>query len=195
MVLVMGLREWLRKRPAESTATTFKARVTIEEPSSIPPEEYVSPYLSGTLADELLVADAAGLPPLHFTEHGGAWWLAEDSTGKLVNVGTRKLRGLGVWTCRVRGDTYAVGTLRVGPVELVREPDNPYDANAVAIHQDGQRVGYFNKGMSSELAKVLDRGEELQAMGISADPPKVVASSPNIMDHLVRRIRSAEWSS
>lgn len=88
-----------------------------------------------------------------------------------------------------------MGTLRVGPVELVREPDNPYDANAVAIHQDGQRVGYFNKGMSSELAKVLDRGEELQAMGISADPPKVVASSPNIMDHLVRRIRSAEWPS
>lgn len=185
----MGVRDWFRKRPAESPVTVVEIRATMEGPSNTPPEGYESPYLSGELMDELLVADVDGMPPLYFTDHGGAWWLAENSTGKLVNVATRKLRGLGVWSCRVRGEAYAPGKLRVGVVELVREPDNPNDRNAVAIHQDGQRIGYFNKGMSSGLAKVLDRGDELQAIGISADPPKVVASSPEIMEHLVRRMR------
>lgn len=158
-------------------------------PSKSPPDGYESPYLRAELMPELLVADAEGMPPLYFTRHGGAWWLAENSTGKLVNVATRQLRGLGIWSCRIRGDAYAPRALRIGVVELVREPDNPYDRNAVAIHQDGQRVGYFNKGMAAGVAKVLDRGDELQAIGIAADPPKVVASSPAIMEHLVRRMR------
>ena len=158
-------------------------------PSSTPPDGYESPYLPADLVAELLMADTDGMPPLYFIRHGGAWWLAENSTGKLVNVATRQLRGLGIWSCRVRGEAHAPGTLRVGVVELVREPDNAYDRNAVAIYQDGQRIGYFNKGMSAGLAKVLDRGQELQAIGISADPPKVVASSSEIMEHLVRRMR------
>lgn len=185
----MGVMDWFKKRPAEAPVAVVEVRATMKGPSRTAPEGYESPYLSGELADELLVADADGMPPLYFTNLGGVWWLAENSTGRLVNVATRKLRGLGIWSCRVRGEAYAPGTLRVGVVELVREPDNPYDRNAVAIHQDGQQVGYFNKGMSAGLAKVLERGDELQAIGISADPPKVVAASSEIMEHLVRRMR------
>jgi hypothetical protein len=184
----MGISDWFNKRPAEAPAGV-EIRVTMRGPANRLPDGYESPYLPAELVPELLVADAEGMPPLYFTRHGGAWWLAENSTGKLVNVATRQLRGLGVWSCRVRGEAYAPETLRVGGVELVREPDNAYDRNAVAIHQDGRRVGYFNKGMAVGVAKVLDRGDELQAIGISADPPKVVASSPAIMEHLVRQMR------
>jgi hypothetical protein len=73
-------------------------------------------------------------------------------------------------------------------VELVRELDNAHDRNAVSIRQHGQHVGYFNKGMAPGVAKALDRGDKLQAVGVSVDPPKVVAASPDIMAHLVRRM-------
>lgn len=170
---------------------TIEVRATVTPPSSSPPPDYESPYLSSDRFDALLVPDARGLPPLHFALHEGAWWLAEDTTGKLVNVANRHLRGLGVWSCRVRGDAYAEGELRIGVVELVREPENPYDSNAVAIYQDGAQVGYWNKGMARGLARVLDDGEELQAVGISDDPPKVVAGDPGVIEHLCRRMPRA----
>jgi hypothetical protein len=76
----------------------------------------------------------------------------------------------------------------LGVVELFREPDNAHDRNAVSIRQQGQHVGYFNKGMAPNVARAIDRGDELQAAGVSVDPPKVVAASPEIMAHLVRRM-------
>jgi hypothetical protein len=187
----VAIRDWFRKReqPTVVPTETVVRRVVVPKPSSAAPPGYVSPYLPGPLAVELLVLGADGLPPLYFTMHEGAWWLAEVSTDKLVNVGTRQLRRLGIWSCRVRGDAYADGRLRVGPVDLMREPSNPHDPNAVAIHQDGEHVGYFNRGMAPGLAKVLDHGGELLAVGVSADPPKVVAASPEVMRHLTRRMR------
>jgi hypothetical protein len=152
--------------------------------------EYVSPYLNSDRASELLVPGENGMPPLYFTRHANALWLAENTTGLLVNVANRNLRRLNIWSCRVRGDAHAVGTIRVGFVELVREPKNPHDANAVAIHQDDVHIGYFNRGMARGLAKVLDRGDVLQAVAISVEPPKVVASDPQIMQHLNRRMKN-----
>lgn len=158
--------------------------------SEAEPSEYVSPYLSSDRANELLVPGENEMPPLYFTRHANALWLAENTTGLLVNVANRNLLRLNIWSCRVRGDEYAVGTIRLGFVELVREPKNPHDTNAVAIHQDGVHVGYFNRGMARGLAKVLDRGDVLQAIAISVEPPKVVASDPQIMQHLNRRMKN-----
>jgi hypothetical protein len=186
----MGMFDRFKKKSAAlQPAEIIVPRAVEPRPSSAAPSGYESPYLPSELAEELLVAGPGGMPPLHFREHAGAWWLAEDTTGKLVNVATRRLRGLGIWSCRVRGDTYADGQLRLGVVELVREPDNQYDRHAVAIWQDGAQVGYFNKGLAAGLAKALDAGVELTAIGTSIDPPKVVAAAPEIIEHLVRRMR------
>ncbi|UIN30933.1 HIRAN domain-containing protein [Microbacterium binotii] len=170
------------------TANGARIRASASAPSSGPPAGYVSPYLSSAVAATLLVPSADGMPPLHFVSRDGAVWLAEDSTGKLVNVATRQLRALGIWSCRVRGDQHAPGTLRLGPVQLVREPNNPHDRNAVAIHQNGVHVGYFNKQMASGLAHALDAGTKLEALGVSVDPPKVVAATPATMLYLRRRM-------
>lgn len=54
--------------------------------------------------------------------------------------------------------------LRVGDaLELAREPDNPYDANAVAVSWRGQKLGYVPRRANAALAWGLDRGEELRA--------------------------------
>lgn len=40
---------------------------------------------------------------------------------------------------------------------LVREPKNQFDANAVAVWVDGQRVGYIPKKQNGVLAQFIDQ--------------------------------------
>ena len=54
--------------------------------------------------------------------------------------------------------------LAVGePLELVREPDNPHDANAVRIEWRGRKLGYVPRSENGALAWAMDRGEALRA--------------------------------
>jgi HIRAN domain len=54
--------------------------------------------------------------------------------------------------------------LRVGDaLELVREPDNPHDANAVSVAWRGHKLGYVPRRENAALAWGLDRGESLRA--------------------------------
>jgi hypothetical protein len=46
---------------------------------------------------------------------------------------------------------------------LVREPDNPHDANAIAVHLDNRRVGYIPRRYNTVLARLLDAGKCLRA--------------------------------
>lgn len=43
------------------------------------------------------------------------------------------------------------------PAALVREPNNKFDKNAVAVHVDGQLVGYVPRDAAAKLAGVLGR--------------------------------------
>lgn len=50
----------------------------------------------------------------------------------------------------------------VGDVlELVREPGNPHDPLAVAVHWQGIRIGYVPRRANAEIARRLDAGERL----------------------------------
>lgn len=48
-------------------------------------------------------------------------------------------------------------------VTLEREPDNKYDANAVAVYFDGHHIGYIPAANNTQLALALDDGEECVA--------------------------------
>jgi len=50
------------------------------------------------------------------------------------------------------------------PVELVREPTNAFDANAVAVQVGGEVVGYIARDDAAELAPVLDSGRRYSAI-------------------------------
>ena len=54
--------------------------------------------------------------------------------------------------------------LRVGDrLELVRERDNPHDANAISVSWRGRKLGYVPRHQNAVLAWGLDRGASLAA--------------------------------
>ena len=46
---------------------------------------------------------------------------------------------------------------------VVREPQNPYDANAIAVHIFNQKLGYFPRGFAAEVAPLMDAGYKVIA--------------------------------
>jgi len=173
-----------RKVAPSSTSSEYLSRNLSYLPENRP-ARYERAYLHSSRWDELLRLDNDGMPPLRLTMQNDEFWLCEIQTGEAVNVGNGKLRRLGIWSVRVRGDSYYTAKYAVGDVaKLVREPENKFDPNAVAIHVSGKIIGYFNKRMASGLAKALDTGSELEGLVISVYPPKVIAASPAIMKHL-----------
>lgn len=49
------------------------------------------------------------------------------------------------------------------PLELVREPDNPHDPNAVRVDWRGRKLGYVPRRDNAAVAWGLDRGAPLRA--------------------------------
>jgi hypothetical protein len=46
---------------------------------------------------------------------------------------------------------------------LIREADNPHDANAVRIEWRGQKLGYLPRAENRSVAAAMDRGEAVDA--------------------------------
>jgi hypothetical protein len=54
--------------------------------------------------------------------------------------------------------------LRLGdPLDLVREPDNPHDRNAVRVDWRGRKLGYVPRAENEALAWAMNRGERVTA--------------------------------
>ena len=49
-------------------------------------------------------------------------------------------------------------------ITLVREPHNKYDANAIAVHLDGGKVGHIPAPQAKILAPMLDAGRKVLAI-------------------------------
>jgi hypothetical protein len=49
------------------------------------------------------------------------------------------------------------------PLELVREPANVYDGNAVRVEWRGHKLGYVPRTQNRAIAWAMDRGEPLEA--------------------------------
>lgn len=57
-------------------------------------------------------------------------------------------------------------------VVLVREPNNKYDINAVAVIADGQQIGYVGKQYAELLAQFIDGGRQFKAQVEEVDKYK-----------------------
>lgn len=82
----------------------------------------------------------------------------------------------------------------------MREPDNPHDANAIAIYADGtgKLVGYVNKQNAARLATLMDAGLPLAAISTRGNAsgffefvPQILVCSPRLMEHLLRDTKLA----
>lgn len=63
-------------------------------------------------------------------------------------------------------------------LELQREPDNPYDSQAVRVLWRGSQIGYAPRADNVDLARIMDRGTRVEArilqLQTSRDPWKRV---------------------
>lgn len=72
-----------------------------------------------------------------------------------------------------------IARCKVGdPVELVREPANPYDKNAIAVFAKGGQLGYLRRDDAAEYAPRLDGGTRVRTSiahinGGSRDKPEM----------------------
>lgn len=76
-------------------------------------------------------------------------------------LGQHNMIPLGFISTTIVGIQYYKGTAHPGEyVDLVREPRNPYDCNAIRVdNMAGVKVGHIRKGLAQILAPVLDNGE------------------------------------
>jgi hypothetical protein len=148
---------------------------------------------------------ADGLPPLRLIQYRDTTGesvlrLCEDTTGLLVGPTDRRLPRAGVYVSQLRGEAHHEAECRAGnfhpgePVRLVREPDNPYDKNAVAVYDaTGQYMAaYVNKQKARTLAKLIDSGAEIEAIsvrgtraGVGCDQVAILAARPDVLQHLL----------
>lgn len=61
-------------------------------------------------------------------------------------------------------------------LDLVREPDNAYDSNAIMVLYEGQHLGYIPKALNEGMAALMDRGEVLLA---HVDEVRIHPKDPN----------------
>ena len=64
-------------------------------------------------------------------------------------------------------------------LELRREPDNPHDPNAIAVHYGNLRLGFFNKMLAAHLAPLIDGGARYRAhvASLTGGPPVASGAS------------------
>lgn len=75
---------------------------------------------------------------------------------------------MGTYTLNVVGESYrqdAIRRCREGHrVVLKREPENPHDANAVAVlRENGEQIGYLSRDNAEWVAEVMDKGKQVEA--------------------------------
>ena len=68
-------------------------------------------------------------------------------------AGFRHYDGRDLWRDMKMGDR----------LQLVREPDNPYDSNAVRVDWRGAILGYVPRRDNAAVARQMDRGAALEA--------------------------------
>jgi hypothetical protein len=65
-------------------------------------------------------------------------------------------------------------------LELRREPFNPYDANAIAVHMPaGAKLGFVPRSANPPVAALLDRGERITATVVRLLPISRWADIPD----------------
>jgi len=83
----------------------------------------------------------------------------KELTAEPVSIYKAHLRGLAYYDYRQVKSRLAVGT----ELKLVREPDNPYDADAIAVYFGKHQLGYLPAVENAVMARMMDSGLVLTA--------------------------------
>jgi len=75
---------------------------------------------------------------------------------------------MGTYTLSIVGESHYQDAIRRcrqgGRVILKREPENPYDENAVAVlREDGEKIGYLTRDNAVWVAEIMDEARQVEA--------------------------------
>ncbi|WP_246003656.1 HIRAN domain-containing protein [Nocardioides aurantiacus] len=119
------------------------------------------------------------------------WVNPRSRTAYRAGIYSFVLRGTGYNEAATRSGRFTPGAL----LRLRREPDNPHDANALAVYaeRDRNKAGYVPTGQAKRLAPLVDGGADLVAVstrgsGAGSDDvtPHVLVCERALYDHLTR---------
>ena len=113
-----------------------------------------------------------------YPDDGGEVWVAgyqlvDPDSGRYLARDAPELaaRACTWWAWRAPGahhaDALASDAAAPGrPLELRRDPDNPHDPNAIAVHPagGGEQLGWVPRELAAELAPELDAGQPWSAI-------------------------------
>ena len=112
-----------------------------------------------------------------YPDDGGIVWIAgyqviDPDTGLYLGREDARLTGRGLRVAGVAGagrhhaDALASDAVAPGrPLELRRDPANPHDPNAIAVHAPGgEMLGFVPRTVAAELAGELDAGRPWSAL-------------------------------
>ena len=111
-----------------------------------------------------------------YPDDGGQVWIAgfqvvDRDSGRYLARESPELAALGLRVAGVAGagahHAQALATDAVAPggtLVLRRDPDNPHDPNAIAVHAGGEQVGWVPRAIAEEIAPALDAGEPFSAL-------------------------------
>jgi HIRAN domain len=124
-----------------------------------------------------VIVDAAFEERYWYPDDGGVVWIAgyqlvEPESGRFLGRDAPELAARGLRVVGVAGagrhHADALATEDVGPgrpLELRRDPENPHDASAIAVHAaGGAQVGWVPREVAAALAPELDRGSPWSAV-------------------------------
>jgi HIRAN domain-containing protein len=131
-----------------------------------------------------VIVDAAFEERYWYPDDGGVVWIAgyqlvEPESGRYLGRDAPELAALGLRVAGVAGagrhhaDALAAGDVGPGrPLELRRDPANPHDPSAIAVHAPGgAQVGWVPREIAAELAPELDRGAPWSAVVLREHRP------------------------
>ncbi len=84
---------------------------------------------------------------------------AEQGTSAKILLQSSPLAGFSYYEGKKLWSEMKVGDA----LQLVREPDNSYDANAVRVEWQGHKLGYVPRADNEALARFMDRGSKAGA--------------------------------
>jgi hypothetical protein len=115
-----------------------------------------------------------------YPDEGGEVWIAgytvlDPATGRYLARGSPELAARGLRVVGVAGaarhhaEALASDAAEPGRrLELRRDPANPHDPNAIAVHGDGggEQLGWVPREVAAELAPELDQGRPWSAVAL-----------------------------
>lgn len=193
---ILATSQHLEKRGPSKPPTRSESVARAKSTGIVSRVEFMDP---DTEARALSTRTASGMPDVRLIRERDRL-LVQTPLG-WVNPRSRTAYRAGLHSFAVAGTSHHEAAAKAGKftpgsaVRLVREPNNPYDTNAIAVYADtGRRVvGYVPKGQARRLAKLMDAGTALVAVSVRGSGagsdgvrPHVLVCEPRLYEHLTR---------